>query len=685
LFGVEWVPKIGTPGTVSAFGPDAFPVITGGGKKHLPLGGAAQWGKGRVFMMAHGYLGFLKKDASADDGARLMQNALAWVCHDKENPRLGEVKASEASWAKADVLLWNGDPAMPSKKQQALRDWISAGGGLLVGSCPWGWEQVKGKSLREHMPQNQTLAPLGLVFGGGYNSAHGSAGFDVGRNQAHRQHPWEVLQKMLQAMGNPKAVHAQWASSSLLEHAIASVPQKDEVFIPKLTQFLREFPGQAPRPKKPLKANQSLSRLWVVLKSRMWKDLAPEEVQAFAGAEAFPGKVEDNAERVEVELAFSSTPPGWQSTPIYLPAGEVLIVNVLDGSAKGWRLRIGCHKDSLWKKDKWSRWPQITHEIKLMGGETRVATPWGGSVYLIPGKGSAAIKLALAGGVDSPFFKSGDRLSQETWHQSRQAPGPWAELVGKHVILSLPSSSIRDLQDPQAVTDYWDQVVIGHSDLGARPPKVRPERLVADQQISAGYMHSGYPIMTWLDVVTPKRGRPAAILDLETLRIKGNWGYFHELGHNMQRGWWTFGGTGEVTNNLFSLHAGEQMAGIEPWENKWLQGQKKSGLAYLKNPDFAVWKRKPGVALLTYAMIQRELGWKPFSKTFALYEFAGGSDLPKTDAEKINQWVKWFSLSAQRDFRKYFLRWDWPLSDAIKQNKDLDNLREWMPKSWDLN
>jgi len=198
-------------------------------------------------------------------------------------------------------------------------------------------------------------------------------------------------------------------------------------------------------------------------------------------------------------------------------------------------------------------------------------------------------------------------------------------------------------------------------------------------------MHSGYPIMTWLDVVTPKRGRPAAILDLETLRIKGNWGYFHELGHNMQRGWWTFGGTGEVTNNLFSLHAGEQMAGIEPWENKWLQGQKKSGLAYLENPDFAVWKRKPGVALLTYAMIQRELGWKPFSKTFALYEFAGGSDLPKTDAEKINQWVKWFSLSAQRDFRKYFLRWDWPLSDAIKQNKDLDNLREWMPKSWDLN
>ncbi len=677
LSGVEWVPSIGTPGTVSIFGANAFPVLTGSGKNPLPLGGAAEWGQGRVFMMAHGYLSKLQGDPSQDGGARLMQNALAWVCHDKENPRTGEVKDSPESWQNADVLLWNGDPAMPPSKQQALRDWMGAGGGLLVGHCPWGWAQVKGKNLRQHMPHNQTLAPLGLVFGGGYNSPHGKEGYAIAKNQAHLQHPWEILQAMLAAIGEPKAENAHWSSSNSLEHAIASVPDNDEVLIPQLSRFLEKFPGQAPRPFHPLKASQSLSRLWVVLKSRLWLDLPPDQVVAFAGSEDFPGRVAATFPREEVQLSFSDFPPGWQSTPVYLPAGEVLTVRILEGSPKGWRLRIGCHKDSLWNKEVWSRWPQITHEVGLQKETTQVATPWGGNVYFVPGKGAGPIQVSVSGGVQAPFFVSGDPTSQNQWPQARQAPGPWAELVGKHVILSVPSASIRHLEDPQAVTDFWDNVAIGHSKLAARPPKVRPERLVGDQQISAGYMHSGYPIMTWLDVVTPRKGRPAAILDLETLGNKGNWGYFHEMGHNMQRGWWTFGGTGEVTNNLFSLHAGEEMAGIEPWNNPWLQGQKKSGEAYLANPDFAVWKRKPGVALLTFALIQREFGWEPFTRFFASFENQSKAERPSVDADKIDQWVLRLSKEVNRDLRPHFLEWGWPISKSVLQSADLSALPEW--------
>lgn len=58
-------------------------------------------------------------------------------------------------------------------------------------------------------------------------------------------------------------------------------------------------------------------------------------------------------------------------------------------------------------------------------------------------------------------------------------------------------------------------------------------------------MHSGYPIMTHLDAA-PR------MVNLAALRSVGEWGLFHELGHNHQADAWTFDGTVEVTCNLFS-------------------------------------------------------------------------------------------------------------------------------------
>jgi hypothetical protein len=55
--------------------------------------------------------------------------------------------------------------------------------------------------------------------------------------------------------------------------------------------------------------------------------------------------------------------------------------------------------------------------------------------------------------------------------------------------------------------------------------KQRRERVVNDQQASAGYMHSGYPIVTHLDAC--QADHEFCIFDLDKLRSKGNWGLFH--------------------------------------------------------------------------------------------------------------------------------------------------------------
>jgi len=81
-------------------------------------------------------------------------------------------------------------------------------------------------------------------------------------------------------------------------------------------------------------------------------------------------------------------------------------------------------------------------------------------------------------------------------------------------------------------------------------------------------MHSGYPIMTLLDVLTAKGERmlPPQV-DIVHLTTEGSWGHVHEIGHNMQRSWWGPSGCGEVTNNIFSLWGGWLCCNLTVLEN----------------------------------------------------------------------------------------------------------------------
>lgn len=55
-------------------------------------------------------------------------------------------------------------------------------------------------------------------------------------------------------------------------------------------------------------------------------------------------------------------------------------------------------------------------------------------------------------------------------------------------------------------------------------------------------MHSGYPIVTHLDVASPSYSN--FLFSYENYINSGSWGIYHEIGHNFQRSWWTYSGTG---------------------------------------------------------------------------------------------------------------------------------------------
>jgi hypothetical protein len=89
------------------------------------------------------------------------------------------------------------------------------------------------------------------------------------------------------------------------------------------------------------------------------------------------------------------------------------------------------------------------------------------------------------------------------------------------VILTVPSETVRQLDDPTQLAKFWDEVVRLEDELAGTPHlRKRPERIVPDVQISAGYMHSGYPIMTHLDVA-------GHVTNLAKIQA-GSWGHFHE-------------------------------------------------------------------------------------------------------------------------------------------------------------
>lgn len=107
---------------------------------------------------------------------------------------------------------------------------------------------------------------------------------------------------------------------------------------------------------------------------------------------------------------------------------------------------------------------------------------------------------------------------------------PWGELVGKNYILSLPSDVLLRVSNPGAVMDYWDRVVDTEDSLLGYPPRMgwrstvgRAERFVVDIEISAGWMHSGYPIMAYQSVSSDQ-------VSLSYQQGDEGWGPFHELG-----------------------------------------------------------------------------------------------------------------------------------------------------------
>jgi hypothetical protein len=705
LEGVAQIGAPGVPGTICVFGPTAEAVVCGraGGALEAVVA-VARYEKGRCVAFGHdGYFG--PETLAVADTGKLMENAARWAAGKAGGPaprvavhqepgllaylrnRGFVAEALErADWADKltgyDVLCLRAPTIDDDAEAAKVAQWVRGGGGIIAADTGWGWLQLHpGKTLKADHAGNKVFGPAGLLWSDGMAHRTCEKGFAAETAPPALVHAGRALEAVVahghggKQLAKADLAQAVWVVTS----AARNLPPDDKVLEPKLRGLENE--AAVPTPEQPLNMDRPLQRLALTLQMRDMDSLSPEQMKAHPAAARFPGAVPADAPRVTKTLQVDTKVPAWHSTGLYAAPGEAVRVTVPEAAVgKGLGVRIGAHTDTLWHLDSWARAPEITREFALAKATTAAANAFGGPVYIVVPGGCklGVVAVEIAGAVEAPHFILG-RTDPAQWRSEvRDRPAPWAEMEAAEVILTVPSSVVRKIDNPVPIMEFWAHVMDCCAELATIPAqRERPERYCTDQQISAGYMHSGYPIMTFLDVAP-------IILDPAKIAASGGgggWGLFHEMGHNHQSGDWTFDGTGEVTENLFSLYVIDRIFGhsapghpaVAPAER-----ERNTEAYFAAGASFEKWKSNPFLALYMYMQLQEAFGWEAYRKVFAEYRALPDSQRPKNDDEKRDQWMVRFSRTIGRNLGPFFVAWGVPTSQAARDS--IKDLPQWMPE-----
>ncbi|MGV3661663.1 MAG: M60 family metallopeptidase [Prosthecobacter sp.] len=701
LEGVKSVPKAGAPGPVGIWGTMAFPILSAPDKDgvEIAVAAAAGYAKGRVILFGHN--SYLNGGAGGDH-AKLIENCVQWAAN-KAKPRVGLKGVNAVEFFKKqglnaetfdkvekknlgdyDVVIINIQGVTSVEEGAALAEFIKGGGGFIGGMTGWAYGQTSGgKDLAVSHGVNQALMPAGVAITD-MSAFDQLRGFDARVELPAMMNAAEAIAAIKkQREGGPALDAAQMKQGmNAIQIAMAAQPPDRGNLKNAVTAALGNAGSDAavPTKKAPLTDTQhAAQRLRLGMETRVLRLASADGIKAHAAHEAFPGKAPTEAPRITGEVKVNPAIPGWTSTGLYAAAGEVITVTLPEKLAdKGYAVRIGCHSDTLYHLDKWERAPDITRSDTLATATTKTASAFGGLIYIeVPGraKDDEPFTVAVQNAIPAPLFVLGQDDDAKWNNELKKRPAPWAELACDKMIISCPTEVARAINNPTQLMEFWKKVVEAQDDVSNQAAdRKRPERIVADVQISAGYMHSGYPIMI------PTSAAPE-MTTLNKLKFPG-WGFYHEIGHNHQRDTFTFDGTGEVTNNVIGMYCYEAVLGKD-----WLIGHggiseqaRKEHVQKIKKAanKWQTWKSDPFLALTTYIQLIQAFGWESWNKY--LHSFADPSfgPAPKGDDESRDQFLVRYSKITGKNLGPFFDAWGIPVSSAAKA--EVGKLDAWMPK-----
>ena len=463
-------------------------------------------------------------------------------------------------------------------------------------------------------------------------------------------------------------------------------------------------------PERPLSKDLAEQRRAVHDKCLELASMRPEDIRAHPSADFFPGAVPKDAKRVSKKIKISHRQiseelypiaeklsySGWDrptlySTGLYAAPGELVKITMPQEMAGRISVQIGCHSDDLnrWmaKGEDWRRMPLVVNSRLLENAVNTAANAFGGLIYLScpPTGGDFEAEVEIENAVPAPHFVLGKTTEAQWRKMLENSAAPWGEVECASIILTISADSLKKIPDIEKNARVWDAIVGACYDLAQIPvPFYRKQRVVSDVHIGGGFMHSGYPVMA--------QHCPSAGLESESYiydpaklmnSVEGaaNWGFFHEIGHNMQNVVdWVFGGSTEVTVNLFTLSVFDTVLGgrngAHPGISKE-ETRKMTEAYFASGAKFEDWQKNPFLGLIMFRQIQADFGWDMFKRAFKKFNEKGKPSAEKTDGEKIDGMVLCFSEAAGRDMMPFFRAWGVPVSDSVREKTK--KYRPWMP------
>ncbi|XP_073343163.1 TRPM8 channel-associated factor homolog [Pagrus major] len=667
------------PSEVLVHGSLAFPIgTTCDGRAFLA---GAYYGQGRVIVVTHE--GLLGRETLAP----FWINALHWLDEGRQGV-VGIVpdqalKVLSKSGLKCKKTNFKNDlsvfvcTAYSDDHAKEIQDFVAEGGGLLIGGHAWYWAQTHpGQNPLTDFSGNKILNKMGLsllaaTIGGGlykapvpsqavkdnYHFRHLLNRFagHVTQDKKLSKHEEECLKKL----GQDCASYLHMKAHDCSSYAQVVSTLTDILMKSGMPQVCDSCPVKKPKDHLLLNVGTELYKICPDPDALLPYLIKHNPLLPVV----YNHKIKINANTAEREE--------WISTGLYLSPGMKTYISLpAEIVNKEWQIQIGCQTDHLNHKEL-KRAPCVHERVPVTSNMMQVWNLWGGLIYLVapPKTKAEGPELTVQMAVPAPYYKSGVTTAAE-WSLLRTAPSPWAELEFDNIILTVPSEAVRNLDRPDELAAHWNDIMKGIADLAVVPHKFpRKERFVTDVQISHGWMHAGYPVMT-------HKSTAAELVSINHAKSNGLWGPIHELGHNQQRGCWEFPShTTECTCNLWSVYVHEEVLGInraQAHPAMTLASRNERAAEYVKGgrklSDWHMW-----VALETYMQLQEKFGWDAFKKVFAAYHKM--SDFPHDNKGKMNLYAETFSQTVKMNLAGYFKAWGWPIETATE--KKLSNLPPW--------
>ncbi|KAF5914435.1 hypothetical protein HPG69_016385 [Diceros bicornis minor] len=637
---------------------------------------AARYGQGRVVLAAHE--GML----CAPKMGPFLLNAVRWLAGGQTgkvgvNTRVKNLcallsehglKCSLEPHLTSDLRVYCC-AAYSDKEAKQLQEFVAEGGGLLIGGQAWWWaSQNPGRSALAGFPGNVVLNCFGLSI---LPRTLDPGCFPVPTPEMRRYHFREALSQFHATLNHGGGnLEKSWLAKLGVDGAaFLQIPAEGVPAYTSLHRLMRKMLRLSGLPavsrENPVASDSCEAAVLRLATELACSGTDCSELVQGLGTGTCSSSLSPSEHPITVEINASNPGDGdsWVSTGLYLLNGHSAEVSVSEAAASaGLKVQVGCHTDDLTKASKLSRAPVVIHRCCIDRTQRSVSCLWGGLLYVIVPKGSklGPVSVTIKRAVPAPYYKLGKTSLKEWKSCIQESPAPWGELVTDNIILTVPTANLRALEDPEPILRLWDEMMRAIAKLAAQPfPLRRPERIVADVQISAGWMHSGYPIMCHLESVQE-------LINETGMRSRGLWGAIHELGHNQQRHGWEFPPhTTEATCNLWSVYVHETVLGIPraqahtalrpPEREKRIKTHLGKGAPL---HEWNVW-----TALETYLQLQEAFGWEPFTQLFAEYQtFAG---IPSDNTSKMNLWVKKFSEKVQKNLAPFFEAWGWPVQKEV--------------------